>query len=378
MQNLAFLPKFVGMKHNCLTIGLLTLAGTFIACTPDSNTLQPQTGYLIVMGEDSCRNISYSDEQRFAAPFRNMSLYYNGLALVCDSDALYGYVNDKGDFVIPARYNRATVFSEGLAWVHKRGDMPGAIDDGGRVKLSLRDAVAVRAFHEGHAAFATVKRGITLWGFINKKGEETIKARFKAVKNYCQGLAAVQDIQSGLWGYIDLSDSLRLPCRYQEACSYDEKGTALVRDDKGYLVIDRNGIPLTMLSSYEIVIPDGEYYRVCYNRKWGWCDRNGVTVIKPCYDDCRSFGSAPLAPVLIRGKWAYVDRNGNIAVKRQFADAYPFIDHHAAVKAGTVWGFIDENGRYVVNPQYNAIPADYLHQALGEGSVFMTLDLPRR
>lgn len=365
------------MKCNTLTLCLLTVAGAFVACTPDSNTLQPQTSYLIVMGEDSCRNISYSDEQRFAAPFRNMSLYYNGLALVCDSDAMYGYVNNKGEFTIPARYDRATVFSEGLAWVLKKGDMPGAIDDGGRVKLSLRDAVAVRAFHEGHAAFATVKRGITLWGFINKKGEESIKPRFKAVKNYCQGLAAVQDINTGLWGYIDLADSLRLPCRYIEANSFDENGSALVRDDKGYLLIDRNGLPLTMLSSYEIVIPDGEYLRVCYDKKWGWCDKNGTTVIKPCYEDCRAFGNAPLAPVFIRGKWAYVDRSGKIAIKRQFTDAYPFIDHHAAVKAGTVWGFIDETGHYAVNPQYNAISADYLRQALGEGSIFTTLDIAR-
>lgn len=374
---MTILPTFVRMKYNSLTLCLLTLAGLFVACTPNSNTLQPETGYLIVMSEDSCRNISYNDEQRFAAPFRNMSLYYNGLALVCDSDALYGYVNNKGEFTIPARYNRATVFSEGLAWVLKKGDMPGAIDDGGRVKLSLRDAVAVRAFHEGHAAFATVKRGITLWGFINKKGEESIKPRFKAVKNYCQGLAAVQDISTGLWGYIDLADSLRLPCRYTEANSFDDKGTALVRDDKGYLLIDRNGSPLTMLSSYEIIIPDGEYLRVCYDKKWGWCDKNGTTIIKPCYDDSRAFGNAPLAPVLVRGKWAYIDRSGKIAIKRQFADAYPFIDHHAAVKAGTVWGFIDENGHYVVNPQYNAIPTDYLHQALGEGSAFTTLDIDR-
>ncbi len=374
---MTILPTFVRMKYNSLTLCLLTLAGLFVACTPNSNTLQPETGYLIVMSEDSCRNISYNDEQRFAAPFRNMSLYYNGLALVCDSDALHGYVNNKGEFTIPARYNRATVFSEGLAWVLKKGDMPGAIDDGGRVKLSLRDAVAVRAFHEGHAAFATVKRGITLWGFINKKGEESIKPRFKAVKNYCQGLAAVQDISTGLWGYIDLADSLRLPCRYTEANSFDDEGTALVRDDKGYLLIDRNGSPLTMLSSYEIIIPDGEYLRVCYDKKWGWCDKNGATFIKPCYDDSRAFSNAPLAPVLVRGKWAYVDRSGKIAIKRQFADAYPFIDHHAAVKAGTVWGFIDENGHYVVNPQYNAIPTDYLHQALGEGSAFTTLDIDR-
>ena len=58
-------------------------------------------------------------------------------------------------------------------------------------------------------------------------------------------------------------------------------------------------------------------------------------------------------------------------------DAVSWAIKFSCISAGTVWGFIDETGHYAVNPQYNAISADYLHQALGEGSIFTTLDIAR-
>lgn len=42
--------------------------------------------------------------------------FLEGLACVRERDADYGYINKKGEYVIPPRFYRAQEFSEGLAW----------------------------------------------------------------------------------------------------------------------------------------------------------------------------------------------------------------------------------------------------------------------
>lgn len=347
------------------------------ACGEKGNTTHPQTGYLLTFSEDSCRCIEYNDQPVFTKDFKNISLYYNKLSLIqTTDDKKWGYVDSKGEFVLPAIYDKATVFSEGLAWVLKKGNMPGAINLKGDVKFSLRETYQVNAYHEGHAAFAIRKKNITYWGFLNKQGVEAIKPQYRAVQDFNQGLAAVQDNATGLWGYIDLSGRLVIECSYSEAAPFNEEGTAIVKSQEGYRIIDRSGEMMKALQ-YETAYADNEWIRIMQDNKWGWCDKEGKVVIRPIFDDCRPFGQSTLAPVLTRGKWGYIDKKGNMAVKRQFTDAYPFVDGRAAVKAGTVWGFIDENGSYAVNPQYDDIPQDYLQQALGKGSVFTVLQIER-
>ncbi len=346
------------------------------ACGAKENTTRPQTGYLLVFGEDSCRCIDYDDAPIFAAPYNETSLYYNDLALVQDAvSRKWGYIDDEGEYVLSAIYDRATVFSEGLAWVYKRGDMLGAINSRGDMKISLREVFEVRAFQEGHAAFAVSKKLITYWGFLNKEGEEVIKPQYRAVQDFRNGLAAVQDRATGQWGYIDLSGNTMIQPLYSEVHPFNEDGTTLVRLQDQYVVIDRTGTALKELPHSKI-LPDNNWLRIEHDGKWGWCDKEGNTTIQPLYDDCRPFGTANLAPVKINGKWAYIDRKGEIVVKRQFTDAYPFFDGCAAVRAGNVWGFIDSDGKYTVNPQYDRLPKDYLQQALGKGSTHTVLDLP--
>lgn len=344
------------------------------ACGSKDNTTRPQLGYLLTFCDDSCYCISYDDQTTFSRPFTNTSLYYNDIATVQCQDGLWGFVDRKGEFRLPAVYEKATAFSEGLAWVLKKGNMPSAINEKGDVKISLRETTAVRVFQEGHAAYCTAPKRIPLWGFLDRNGNETIKAQYRNVKDFQWGLAAVQDNAEGLWGYINLKGELVIPHQYQEANSFQEDGTALVKRDSIYLVLGRDGA-ITRELRYNQVSCDDTWYRVKSGNGWGWCNEKGVTVITPQFEDSRAFGKSDLAPVKIRGKWGYIDRNGKVAIKRQFTEAYPFIDGRAAVKVGIVWGFIDARGVFMVNPQYDYLPQDYLYQALGKGTAFSTLQI---
>ena len=70
------------------------------------------------------------------------------MAAVCKNDK-WGYVNTKGELIIPCIYEYANDFSEGLASVRKNGKE----------------------------------------GFINKKGEIAIPFKFEECGNFSEGLA---------------------------------------------------------------------------------------------------------------------------------------------------------------------------------------------
>ena len=361
------------MKRVLNLLFISTLALSLYSCGSKENAMRPQTGYLLVFGDDSCHCITYDDTPIFSTDNTNSSLFYNDIATVQNCDGAWGYINRKGEPKLSATFNRATVFSEGMAWVMKQGDMPGAINEKGDIKISLRDSHAVRVFIEGRAAIAIVKKKQVLWGFIDKNGNEIIKPQFKTVSDFRLGLAAVQNMD-GKWGYINLNGESVIECQYNAAFPFNDSGLAIVRTDNGYHAINRDGT-IAQSHTYDEMIPDGLWTRVHSDKLWGWCDEAGQIIIAPQFEECRAFGQADLAPVKIRGKWGYTDRSGKVVIKRQFTEAYPFIDNCAAVKTGTVWGFIDTKGSFTVNPQYDYISQDYLYQALGLGCSMSTLQI---
>ena len=114
--------------------------------------------------------------------------------------------------------------------------------------------------------------------------------------------------------------------------------------------------------------------------KLGFIDRQGRYVIEPQFDDVdsRFSGSSEsalavefsgdlvavgfsegLAAVRIGDKWGFIDRQGTYVIEPQFDDAQSFSEGLAAVRIGDretgvgKYGFIDRQGRYVVEPQFD-------------------------
>lgn len=112
---------------------------------------------------------------------------------------------------------------------------------------------------------------------------------------------AVKD-NKNKWGFVDESGSVKIPCTWRYAWSFNE-GLAAVQDtDKKWGFIDKNGkvvIPCKWCN------PDYIGFSFCEglvnvkdeNGKWGFIDRTGKLVI-PC-----------------KWKWAYDFKNGRAKVK---------------------------------------------------------------
>ena len=111
-----------------------------------------------------------------------------------EENGLYGFKKD-GAVVIPAKYNFADSFSEGLARVVINGKWS-YIDKSGKEVIQLKYDV-VGDFSEGLAAVKLNGK----WGYINKSGKEVIPLKYDSVYYFSNGQARAK--LNGEWGYID-------------------------------------------------------------------------------------------------------------------------------------------------------------------------------
>ena len=110
-------------------------------------------------------------------------------------DRQVGYLNRRGEWAIPPRFNSAGTFSEGLAPV-KLGEKFGYIDKTGKVVIEPQFDEAIE-FSEGLARIR-IERS---YGFIDRAGVLRIRPRFNSATSFrgAAALASMEDYQ----GYID-------------------------------------------------------------------------------------------------------------------------------------------------------------------------------
>jgi hypothetical protein len=184
----------------------------------------------------------------------------------------WGFIDNKGKVVIPFQYEDAYDFSEDVAAV-KCGDEWGYIDRSGGYIFDDRFE-STYEFREGWAEV-----GIDgTQNFINKKGRYLSDGTdYLAAQNFFDGLAAVQSIQNGKYGYIDKSGKFVIPAQYDIIFPFNEGLAAVSRSGK-YGFIDKKGkevIPL-QYEFTEVFIGGLAYMKD--KDGWLYIDKKGRTV----------------------------------------------------------------------------------------------------
>lgn len=101
-----------------------------------------------------------------------------------------GFVDEKGKLVIPAIFQAAYPFKEGLAAVQV-GNLWGFIDAKGDMLIEPQ-FTQTAFFSEGLAPFRKPYRKLWgAWGYINRKGEVVIEPRFDTAGDFRGGVARV-------------------------------------------------------------------------------------------------------------------------------------------------------------------------------------------
>lgn len=308
-------------------------------------------------------------EMVIPAQYSQASCFVDGLALTgtMRDKIRWGYIDKTGKYLIYPAYTDATSFSEGIAFVVSENGEPVAIDKNGTPKFTVKDAEQVQNFRGGLAAFSVLTESGEKWGFVDKEGDIRIPPRYAGTGFFSDGFCPVMN-DAGKWGFINTTGDVTIDYKYDNVMPFYGKEAKVYVDGK-WGIIESNGRYLLSLQ-YDNIDVDKDKFLAEQNDKFGWLDKNGKELIAPRYDDGFPFNDSKLAAVKAGDKWGYIDGKGNFVINPQFDFAFGFDGDIAPVRVGNKIGFIDKTGKLVIAPKVDDLSMDYYLGVFAKTSAF--------
>jgi hypothetical protein len=254
-----------------------------------------------------------------------------------------GWVNTKGAIVVPFEYQDAKNWfrENGLTTVEKNGKW-GAIDTAGRLFIACKYDDPI--YFEGNISTEVHVNGQI--GILGFSGKEIIPPKYDSASTAPGGVCL-----NNKWAIINKNGKEVTPFLYDWASSAEWGGVNRVRlhGNMG-LVSNTTGKPLTPLKYKSIEDCDGHRYIVIYNNRYGVLDNNGNKIASTTYDSIQY--AEKIFRVLLNTKWGYLDYQGKTLINLQYKYASLFRDGFATAERNGKWGSIDKKNNIVIPFQY--------------------------
>lgn len=290
----------------------------------------------------------------------------------------YGFQTINGRRVIPAIYDYAEPFSEGLALV-KFEPIKMLIDTLGNLKplhVYPKDKSIRLDWGYRHSNKPII---ITTWktiAYINPEGKKVLFVPYDDAESFKGGRAKVYKgdkynyidkkgnllgewkelpdnyhvvEHNGKFGYIDKNNNLVIPYKFDYA--YDFKDSiAKVNINNKWAYINTKGELITDLFD-EISNLEQGLAIVRQGNKYALLDINKKT-LSQWYDRIYPFRDN-VARVEHNGKYNFINKQGKLISNIWFEDADDFNEGLAKIKLSNKWGFINSSGKIIVKPHYD-------------------------
>ncbi len=283
-----------------------------------------------------------------------ISPFCDGLALV-NTDAGYRYVNTKGEVVISIDKSedygsvcKATVFSEGIAFVSTESDIYKAIDTDGNELFTIENMDPVYPYIDGY--MLVEDNAESGYAIIDRKGNIVLDSSYgiTSLVPPANGYVCVSD--NSKFGAIDMDGKQVVDFIANSPITFDGNGCAVVYIDGAYGLVDDKG-KFILQPEYEYLENDGEWYQFVYQDEdlAGWCDKNGNVKIEPIVTYSSNWGYEGSSSLFFGDKWAlveidgesvYIDKNGTIQnIDTEYTPMTTFFDDVAIVQERTANGW---------------------------------------
>jgi hypothetical protein len=276
----------------------------------------------------------YSVEgKQLTEPIYNNGSCYDGICRVNKNEYI-GFIDYNGTEIIPFKYSKAYVPSEGLIAV-SNGIEWGFIDRKGLLKIPFKYSSASN-FSGGLCEISIKKDNQYKYGFINRKGEIAIEPKYNSVNSFSEGFASVQ--LNNKWAFIDNKGKLITSFKYFQVGEF-EKGIASVSKD------------------CFIEVPND--CALGHSTK-GFINSKGEEIVPVIFDQARVWGKINAIEVQLGRSSGLYDFNGNVVVPlgkyysiNRLDDENGLIEVTADTDRGYFEGFINRKGEEVIPPIYD-------------------------
>jgi len=260
-------------------------------------------------------------------------------------DGKVGYIDHTGKMIIEPQYASALEFSEDMAAVLIK-DKWGFVNSQGKVVVPARfDKCS--SFSEGFSAVVLDGK----WKFIDRQGNLVRNVAFEIARSFSGGLAAVK--VDGKWGYVDQKMTLVIKPTFDDAWYFSE-GLAPVRIGSKWGYVDTTGrVAIEPRYYWADEFSEGLAFVEGGTDNEGYIDKTGKLVIAGRFFSAKLF-SQGLAGVLTQAGGAYclIDKSGRVVAPAQFEEVGPFSEGLAPIRVKSGCGYIDPNGKMVIEPNF--------------------------
>ena len=272
---------------------------------------------------DRYRLEKISKKKRIKAKKRRCSKQLYPALKNTKNGAIYGYINNKGEYVIEPKFEGAYDFNENCVAIVIKDYKFGVIDLLGEYKIyTIYDSIS--NFRESRAVYS--KDGSM--GIIDEDGNVITKKEYGIVGEFHDHRAVVGDSKSGnyKYGYIDREGKELIHLKFERADDFKDDIALVKVKDNEYSLIDKEG---KVLNSYK-------HYLVS---QYG----DGLMMFSEKID----------------GPYGYIDIEGNEIITPRFTSTSEFVDGIAIVSVeenyNGPYGVINKKGEYVLTPIFSEI-----------------------
>ncbi len=307
----------------------------------------------------------------------------DGLAPVCigcdftgvKRGGKWGYINIKGEEIVPLKYAQAYPFSNGLGRIRNSDSlcedcMWALINKKGKILTPFKYD-EIRNPSEGYAVVCVgLAAKKPLYGIIDSTGKEIVAPMYKNIGNYKNGFCSVQAINENKWGYLNKKGEVAIPIKYAIGFPFSEGMACVGMKDStmnkfGFIdVTGKEAIKCQYESASSFV---NGLAKVKLNKKWTYINKAGKTISDFKYDMAMDFIN-DVTFVKMDNKWGLINKEDKKVVDFKYDEASGFRDGFAKVKIAGKVGFIDKTGKQIAECKY-----DKMEEFNYEGKARITL-----
>ncbi len=260
--------------------------------------------------------------------------FHNGLARVYKNTLVnnvwvtgYGYINTRGEVVIPCNLKKAYDFTGDYTWVKlPNQEHYTLIHKSGKI-IPTKPYKKVGYFFEDQTDVCAVYENGKM-GFIDMTGKEIIPCKYLGTSYFKNGLTCVTlyDGKEEKYGFINKKGEFVIKMQFnQPGPSSFEYGMARVRVNGKTVLIDTTGrvVFKTAHGNIQGVYKDLISVFKGKNRtNWGWVNLKDEVVIHQKYDHVIDFNDDGLAIVELNGLKGVIDTSGKMVVPLKYKTVY--------------------------------------------------------
>jgi hypothetical protein len=262
----------------------------------------------------------------------------------------YGFTDKSGKAVIPAQYDYAYPFHEGLARV-KLNKKYGFIDKQGKVVVQIKYDEAEN-FSNGVAVVTLNKKK----GYVDLTGKEVVSLQYDHADKAVTDLLRVGNNDTGSYnykfGFIDKTGKIVIPLKYKMVSDFSN-GNAIVQEVNKLFLINKKGQKLAALDRFDSWYEFSEGFSFGVIRK-GLPDAGKLILINSKGKEVSTVKFEALKKNFVNGmamvwsgkKIGFIDTTGKLVTPYLYDECFDGFDEgFASVQQRFDWFYIDKAGR---------------------------------